>query len=99
MRTSEAEMRVEVLRERVNRLLDRKEVDFRVVHEEGGTPPREVVREELSKLLNQDKEKILVLNYKTSPGLRVSQGKALVFLDGFHVSQIEPKYRRLMGIG
>ena len=92
-------MKVEIVKDRVNRLLDRREIEFRVTHEEGGTPPRKAVVEELSKLLREAKDRILILNYRAIPGFRISRGEAFVFMDGADLSQVEPKLRRLIGNG
>ena len=81
------------MEERINRMLDRKEIKFRIHHEEGGTPSRKAVYEELTKVLGVDESRILVPYFKTPSGLRISEGIAYVFLNGFHICQIEPKYR------
>ena len=81
------------MEEKVNRMLDRREIKFRIYHEEGGTPSRESVYEELIKMLGVNEDKILIPYFRTPSGLRVSEGIAYVFLDGFHMCQVEPKYR------
>ena len=81
------------MEEKINRMLDRKEVKFRIYHEEGGTPSRKAVYKELIKKLGVDESRILIPYFRTPSGLRISEGIAYVFLDGFHICQIEPKYR------
>ena len=89
-------MRVEIVEERVNKMLDRRELKFRIYHDEGGTPSRKAVYEELIKTLKIDEDKILIPYFRTLSGLRVSEGIAYIFLNGFHICQIEPRYREKM---
>ncbi len=71
-------MEIEILEDRKNPLLHRREVRFKVIHE-GATPSRAEVREKLIALLSADKNAFVVEKIESSFGSRVSEGFAKVY--------------------
>jgi ribosomal protein S24E len=85
---------LEILEERVNEFLGRRELRFEVSHEEGGTPKREEVRAALSAKLRIPSHKILIVNLWTPSGLTKTLGEAFIFPEGVKMDIIEPRLRR-----
>lgn len=52
-------MNIEVIEERANPLLNRKEIEAVIVYE-SGTPRRDEVREEVAKRYNVEKERVII---------------------------------------
>jgi len=87
-------MRIEIMKDRNNPLLDRREIEFRIMHNGEGTPSRADVCKELAKRLNIEEDKIFIPHIKTETGRGVTRGFALIFMNGIKLSQIEPRYRK-----
>lgn len=87
-------MEIVVLEDKVNKLLDRREVRFIVRHDGRGTPRRVEVLKELAAKLSVEVEKIFMPFIKTKTGLNISEGKAFIFPNGVKISQLEPRLRR-----
>ena len=87
-------LNIEIIKDRMNRMLDRREVKFKIIHNESGTPSRERVYEELSKILRTEKQKMFIPYIRSLSGLRISLSLAYIFMNGYDISQIEPRYRR-----
>ena len=84
-------MRITVTSKRRNDLLKRLEITFRV-DQNGGTPPRLLVREELSKILNVDLDRVYVKRMITKTGSLVTVGEANIYDSVEQAMRIEPKY-------
>jgi len=86
-------MKIEVLNKSFNKLLRRNEILFKVVHEdEGGTPPRHKVREELARALKEDVNKVFLIKLVTKTGTNVSTGIANVYENPNIAKEVEPEY-------
>jgi ribosomal protein S24E len=85
-------MEVEVLREKENPLLERKEVEFRVSHPNAPTPKRAEVLELLSKKLGVKPELVVIRRISTLHGRSYSSGLAHVYQRMERLLSIEPKY-------
>lgn len=84
-------MEIELIEDKKNVLLKRREVKFKVTYV-GSTPSREDVRNKLSALLNSDK-KLTILDYvKTDYGRHAAQGYAKVY-ENEESMKVEPAYK------
>ncbi len=72
-------MELEIQNKRENPLLNRIEVQFIVSHPNSPTPKRENVREELSKTMKVQKDRIVVDNMKSSFGVHDTKGYAKIY--------------------
>ena len=72
-------MEIEIQSKTDNPLLNRTEVRFVVIHKEGGTPKRELIRSELADKLNVKKENIMVNMMKSHFGLTETFGYAKIY--------------------
>jgi len=84
-------MRITVTSKRRNDLLKRLEIVFRV-DQNGGTPPRLLVRKELAKILNVDLDRVYVKKMITKTGSLVTVGEANIYDSVEQAMRIEPKY-------
>jgi len=87
-------MKIEIIREKNNILLDRKEIEFIVKHEERGTPSRKEVFNQLISKISLDPNKSVLIYLKSSHGKSKSEGLLYYFPKGIIWSTIEPPYRR-----
>jgi len=85
-------MKIEILKERENPLLHRKEVHFNV-HYEGGTPNLKDVRKELTSVLHSKDDLTIVDSIVPGFGQKRLKGYAKVYKDEKDV-KIEPNFRR-----
>ncbi len=84
-------MKIKILSERENPLLDRREIKFRVRYEEA-TPPIKAVRSKLIAFLSSD-EKLTIMNQiKPEFGKTSALGYAKVYKDE-KAMEIEPAHR------
>ncbi|MHC1579553.1 MAG: 30S ribosomal protein S24e [Candidatus Alkanophagales archaeon] len=81
-------MEVEIIEERENPLLERKEVRFRIRHE-GRTPSRKEVRELLVKELNTSPNLLVVESIRTEFGKREVRGYAKVYRSEERLRSVE----------
>ncbi len=85
-------MKIEVLEKKDNKLLDRTEVKFRIMHEKEKTPERDLVRSELADFLKLKKEIVIVDNIKSIFGVQESIGYAKIYKSVDSAKKIEPRY-------
>lgn len=86
-------MEIEIISERYNPLLKRKEVVFEVKHEQTrGTPPRLEIRAKLAKILKTKLEQVYVRKVETKTGTMIALGEANAYDNFEQVIRIEPKY-------
>ncbi|WP_457615034.1 30S ribosomal protein S24e [Methanopyrus sp.] len=85
-------MEVEILDQRDNPLLYRKEVKFVVRHEDGGTPRKSEILRKLAVILDVDKEVILIDRMESEFGKRETRGYAKIYKSVEHLEDIEPEY-------
>ncbi|MEW5937390.1 MAG: 30S ribosomal protein S24e [Candidatus Thermoplasmatota archaeon] len=85
-------MEIEILHQRENHLLSRIEVEFKVVHQGEATPKREAVRDEISRHLKAQKERVIVGHLDTGFGAGLSQGHARIYKSKDDALRTEPKH-------
>lgn len=86
-------MKIKITSQEYNPLLKRKEVTFKVEHEETkGTPPRFEVRKGLAALLNVNLELVYVKRVWTKTGATIATGEANVYDSIEQAKLIEPEY-------
>ena len=85
-------MELEIQEKRENRLLDRTEVRFIVHHANQPTPRRENVREELSKALKVQKDRVVVDHMNSSFGVHDTVGYAKIYSKKEIALEVEREY-------
>ena len=81
-------MNIEVIEKKVNPLLKRREIMFKVDHE-GATPSREEVRKNLAAMLNAKKELIIIERMRSEYGKRETHGYAKIYKSEKGIGEIE----------
>jgi small subunit ribosomal protein S24e len=86
-------MKVEIISETENPLLERKEVQFRVDHDQtGSTPPRLEIRNAIATALKATADLVFVKKFTTKTGTSVAFGLANVYNSAEQAKLIEPAY-------
>jgi len=85
-------MEVEIVGEKENPLLKRKELKIRIIHDDA-TPSRAEVREKVIALTNADKETVVVSSIKTKFGIKESIGLVNIYKTKERALEIEPKHK------
>jgi small subunit ribosomal protein S24e len=86
-------MEIEIISEKENPLLKRREVHFRVKHEQtGSTPPRLEVRNAVANALKVKADFVFVKKFKTKTGKHVAVGLANVYDSVDQARLVEPEY-------
>lgn len=86
-------MKVNILSKNQNLLMKRKEITFNVDHtQNGGTPSRVEIGNQLASLLKTKTELVFINNLKTKTGTMVALGEANVYNSISDAKQMEPKY-------
>ena len=85
-------MELDIQEKRENRLLDRIEVKFIVHHANQPTPRRENVREELSKALKVQKDRVVVDHMNSSFGIHDTVGYAKIYSKKEIALEVEREY-------
>ncbi|MEA2089859.1 MAG: 30S ribosomal protein S24e [Thermoproteota archaeon] len=86
-------MKKKVVSEEYNPLLKRKEVIFKIEHEQtAGTPPRLQVRKMLAKLLKTNIDVVYIKKMETKTGTMTTVGTANVYDSVEQAKLVEPEY-------
>jgi small subunit ribosomal protein S24e len=85
-------MEIEVVQDKENPLLERREVEFRISHPNAPTPRRVEVLDALSKKLGVDPNLVVIRRISTLHGRAYSSGLAHVYRKLETLLSIEPKY-------
>jgi len=86
-------MEIEIVSEKENPLLRRREVHFRVKHEQtGSTPPRLEVRNAIASALKVKVDFVFVKKFKTKTGKHIAVGLANVYDSIDQARLVEPEY-------
>ena len=72
-------MKVEVISQKRNELLNRTEITFRVDHEGGGTPSRLEIRQKLTDMLGAEQEKVYLTKFTTKTGSMTATGVVNIY--------------------
>jgi len=84
-------MKIQILKEKENKLLNRKEIDFKVAYD-GATPRIGEVRKELIAQLHSKENLTIIDSIKSGFGAKSAKGYAKVYKDEEGL-KIEPKHR------
>jgi len=86
-------MEIEIISEKENPLLKRREVHFRVKHEQmGSTPPRLQIRNAIASALKEKVDFVFVKKFKTKTGKHIAVGSANVYDSIDQAGLVEPEY-------
>jgi small subunit ribosomal protein S24e len=92
-------MEIEVIDKRVNPLLNRTEVKFRIVHDAASTPARKDVREAVAKVMGATKEKVVIDHMSSVFGKAETHGYAKVYKTKIEAMTVEnEKIRKKHGL-
>jgi len=82
-------MKIEILNERENKPLARKEVDFRVDHVGAGTPSRADIRAKIVAQFDADSSAVIIKILDTKFGAGITEGTARIYSDPEQMKRIE----------
>ncbi|MHA2025464.1 MAG: 30S ribosomal protein S24e [Candidatus Thorarchaeota archaeon] len=82
-------MKIEILKERENKPLARKEVDFRIDHAGAGTPSRADIRAKIVAQFDADKDSVIIKSLDTKFGAGMTEGTARIYSDSSQMKRIE----------
>jgi len=85
-------MKVEILQERENKPLARKEIEFRVEHIGGTTPSRADVKAKIVAHFDADGSTVVIRNLVTKFGIGVTEGSAMLYTDPEQMKRAELGY-------
>jgi len=82
----------EIVEEKYNPLIKRREVIIRIAHIGKSTPPRGLIRLEIAKLCNAEIERVYVRKIKTEYGMGVTQAYIHIYDDPSRAKRFEPEH-------
>ena len=82
-------MKIEILSERENKPLARKEVDFRVDHAGASTPSRADIRAKIVAQFDADSSAVIIKKLDTKFGAGITVGTARIYSDPDQMKLIE----------
>lgn len=82
-------MKIEILDERENKPLARKEVDFRVDHAGASTPSRADIRAKIVAQFDADSSAVIIKTLDTKFGAGITEGTARIYSDPDQMKRIE----------
>jgi ribosomal protein S24E len=86
-------MEVNIISEKNNSLLRRKEIRFQVDHQKtGSTPPRLEVRKAVAHKLKANADLVFVKRFETQTGTRTAFGLANLYDSAEQAQLVEPEY-------
>jgi ribosomal protein S24E len=85
-------LKIEVLSDQEDKLLERRQISFRVTHQKAATPNRIEIRKQLADTLNVDPERIQLRPLKQKTGRNEADGIALIYKSAERAHLIEPEY-------
>ncbi len=85
-------MKIDILRQRENKVLNRREIDFRIDHVGGTTPNRADIRAKLAAQLDSDPSAVVIRRLKTKYGIGITDGIARIYKDADQAKSIEIAY-------
>lgn len=84
-------MKIEILSEKENPLLERREVKFKVIHDRGSDKIPEI-RKRIAAELTLAEDRFVVQNVRTQAGLPESHGLLKIYKTPERMKQVEHKY-------
>ena len=86
-------MKVNIISEENNPLLNRKELTISIEHlQNGGTPTRTEVSKQIASLLKTNPQLVYVKNLETKTGTMIALGEANVYASLDQAKLVEPKH-------
>ncbi len=85
-------MKIEVLREKENKPLARREIDFRVDHVGDSTPSRADIKSKIVAQFDADPLAVAIETLTTKFGVGITEGTARIYLDPEQMKRIELDY-------
>ncbi|HID25588.1 MAG TPA: hypothetical protein EYP23_03895 [Thermoplasmata archaeon] len=85
-------MEIEVVEKRENKLLNRTEVRFKIIHTGQRTTERELVRSDLAEMFKVNKDRVIVDHIKSGFGIQESMSYAKIYKTVDDATKVEPKY-------
>jgi small subunit ribosomal protein S24e len=85
-------METEVISKKENPLMRRTEVRFKLTHPKEGTPRREAVRDNIAKLMNVPKDRVVIDHLTSEFGKVETVGYAKIYISSKDAVEIEQKY-------
>jgi ribosomal protein S24E len=82
-------MKIEVLSERENKPLARKEIDFRVDHSGASTPSRSDIRAKIVAQFDANSSAVVIRSLETKFGAGITEGTARIYSDPEQMKRIE----------
>ncbi len=83
---------VNIIWDRENKLVERKELEIEISHFGKGTPTRLELRKILSSLLNVPEDLIFVRNIRSEYGLNKSRARIHIYENKERALELEPKH-------
>ncbi len=85
-------MQIEILQEKENLLLHRKEISFRIAHPKSPTPKRAEIREKIVAKFDAKKEASYIVKMKKPVGKSEITGVIHIYADPAVAKKIEPQH-------
>ena len=85
-------MKIIITKEFDNLLLNRKQIDFKILHQKMATPSRTEVRKKIAAQFNADLERVIITKLTPKYGQEYTVGYAKIYDTTELAQQIEPKY-------
>ncbi len=84
-------MDIQILKDKNNVLLNRRELDFTVKYE-GSTPSRNDIRNKLAAMLNAPLELLIIQKVATEYGMQEARGYAKLYAEEARMKELEHEY-------
>jgi ribosomal protein S24E len=85
-------MKIEILEEKENKPLSRKEISFRVEHRDTTTPNRADVKSKIVAQFDADASAVVVTKLDTHFGIGITNGSARIYSNPEQMKRIEHEY-------
>ncbi len=72
-------MKIEILQERDNKPLERREIDFKIDHVGGPTPSRQDIKAKLAAQFDADPVTVVIRRMRTNFGIGLTTGSARIY--------------------
>ncbi len=93
-------MEYRIIRDEINKFLDRREIELEIVHEGRATPKRVIVFKEIVEKFSLDPDKTILMYLKTMRGTNKSIALIYYYPNGIDWSTIEPiKRKKVIKLG